>query len=109
LWGFGMRYAIVSGVLAARSLLERCDYDALWRREFGALQQAEIVDRALFALLGNRGYAWLFGCLQRSRDARRLLQHLYRPMWAKSLLLPWARGRYRSKRRDRESARADCA
>lgn len=34
LFGFGMRYAISSGYLAALSLIKHVDYDVLWRREF---------------------------------------------------------------------------
>jgi flavin-dependent dehydrogenase len=107
LWGFGLRYAIVSGVLAARSLLEARDFDLLWRKEFGALQGSEVINRALFAIIGNSGYAWLFRRLERSADARRLLAWIYRPLWPKTLLLPWARTRYRSKRLDLEADRLD--
>lgn len=53
LWGFGMRAAITSGVLAARSLLEGGDYDARWQQELGALMTTAVVNRALYSLLGN--------------------------------------------------------
>lgn len=108
LWGFGMRYAIASGILAARSLLDGSDYDALWRREFGALQQAGIVNRALYCVFGNRGYAWLLRRQERTVDARRFLYRWCRPTWAKRLLLPWARSRYHSKRRDVSCDHEDC-
>ena len=108
LWGFGMRYAIASGVLAARSLLDGSDYDALWRREFGALQQAGVVNRALYATFGNRGYTWFLRRQERTADPRRFLCRLYGPAWAKWLLLPWARSRYRSKRRDISCDHVDC-
>ncbi len=108
LWGFGMRYAIASGVLAARSLLDGSDYDALWQREFGPLLRAGVVNRALYGAFSNRGYAWLLHNQERTADARRFLFRLYRPTWAKSLLFPWARSRYHSKRRDVSCDHQDC-
>jgi hypothetical protein len=47
LWGFGMRVAIASGVLAARALVETDDYDSLWRRDLLPRLQASVVNRAL--------------------------------------------------------------
>lgn len=108
LWGFGMRYAIASGVLAARSLLDDSDYDALWRREFGPMLHAGVVNRALYGAFGERSHTWLLRHQERSVDARRFLFQLYRPTWAKQLLLPWARSRYRSQRRDINCDHVDC-
>lgn len=108
LWGFGMRYAIVSGVLAARSLIEGSDYDALWQREFGPAMRAGIVNRALYDAFGARAYSWLLRRQERAGDTRRYLRRLYRPTWAKSLLLPWARRRYQSKRHDASCEHVNC-
>ncbi|MHB1198929.1 MAG: NAD(P)/FAD-dependent oxidoreductase [Polaromonas sp.] len=110
LWGFGMRYAIVSGVLAARSLLEGKDYDMLWRQELEPQMRTSMVNRSLFRLLGNRGYRWI---LQRSRaqrwDVHGALHGLYQPGPFKRLLLPWARLRYHSRRQDKGCDRVNCA
>lgn len=110
LWGFGMRYAILSGVLAARSLLEGADYEASWRRELEPPMWSSMVNRALFSLLGNPGYRWI---LRRSRkrrwDAYRFLHGVYEPWPIKRLLLPWARSRVTSRRRDESCDHVDCA
>jgi len=96
LWGFGIRLALTSGVLAARSLLNDRDYDELWRRELGPQLWNSQVNRAIYASLGNRGYRWLLRRISARRwDARRLLGGIYRPWAAKRLLLPWARARQR--------------
>lgn len=108
LWGFGMRLAIVSGVLAARSVLEGIDYDASWRRELAPWLQASVVNRVLYERCGNAGYAWLLRAQGSVGDARRFLRWLYRPRFATRLLLPWARARYRSRRRDAACSHADC-
>lgn len=108
LWGFGMRLAIASGVLAARSVLERIDYDALWRRELMPWLQASVVNRALYEYCGNVGYGWLLRAQETGGDARRFLRRLYHPGWVKRLILPWARRHYRSRRRDAACRHEDC-
>jgi flavin-dependent dehydrogenase len=108
LWGFGMRFAIASGVLAARGVLEGIDYDALWRRELAPWLQASTVNRVLYERGGNAGYAWLLRAQEAAGDARRFLRWLYRPGFVKRLVLPWARARYRSKRHDVACRHADC-
>jgi flavin-dependent dehydrogenase len=107
LWGFGMRYALRSGVLAARALLERSDYDALWREALRPYGETSIVNRALYSLLGNRGYRW---CLKRQArgDARAFVRRQYDPSWVKRLLVAWANRRYRSLRADQSCNHVDC-
>jgi flavin-dependent dehydrogenase len=93
LWGFGMRYAVVSGALAAQVLLSGRleEYDRLWQRRFGALLRAGIVNRFLFGNLGARGYVALAKWLDRAPDPRGWLRRRYRPSLVKTLLYPIAR------------------
>ncbi|MGC2459160.1 MAG: NAD(P)-binding protein [Gallionellaceae bacterium] len=109
LFGFGMRYAVVSGVLAARSLLEGNDYDLLWRRELEPPMWSSMVNRVIFGMLGNRGYRWVLRRNQTQRwDAHRVLHWIYQPGPIKRLLLPWARRRYHSQRRDESCDHVNC-
>jgi len=108
LWGFGMRYALASGVLAAQSLLSGDDYDDVWRDAFGANLSASLANRALFARLNNGGYRRLLRMQERHGDARALLQRIYRPSLYKRLLMPWARWVYRSQRQDKSCNHIDC-
>lgn len=109
LWGFGMRYAILSGVLAARSLLEGKDYDKSWRQELEPPMWNAMINRSLFGLLGNRGYRWLLQRSQAQRwDVHRALHGLYQPGPFKRLLLPWARLRYHSRRQDKSCDHLNC-
>jgi flavin-dependent dehydrogenase len=110
LFGFGMRYALLSGVLAARSLLQGQDYEAHWRRELEPPMWSSMVNRALFSLLGNKGYRWILRRSQTQRwDAFRFLHGLYQPWPLKRLLLPWARSRVTSRRHDESCDHLDCA
>lgn len=108
LWGFGMRAVITSGVLAANSLLEGSDYDRLWRKELGGLMTTALVNRALYGLLGNRGYRWLLRHLEERPDARELLHRYYRPSPVKRLLVPFARRRFETQRKDESCNHVDC-
>lgn len=109
LWGFGMRFAIVSGVLAARSLLDGNDYDALWQQEMGDQMRTSVVNRSAYGLLGNHGYRWALRHQESSPNASALLRRYYRPSVAKRLLAPLARWRYRSLRQDASCHEPDCS
>src|SRR5689334_11614177 len=45
LFGLGLRYALTSGYLAARSILDSRDFDELWRAELAAKQETSLVNR----------------------------------------------------------------
>jgi flavin-dependent dehydrogenase len=76
--GFGLRYAIRSGIMAARSLLEGRNYDQIWKPALGAAMARGSVNRALFghapAWLVDRAVAGLA-----EGDARQKLRQLYQP------------------------------
>jgi flavin-dependent dehydrogenase len=88
LWGFGIRIAIDSGVLAARSILEKQDYDALWKKELYPLLETSKVNRLIFKYLGNRGYRAFLRHVQSRTDPRHYLFKHYHPSPMKSLLRP---------------------
>ena len=56
--GFGMNYAIESGVLAQRAISNSLDYDKLWKSQFKERKKADIARRGIFALLGNRAFEY---------------------------------------------------
>jgi flavin-dependent dehydrogenase len=87
LFAFGMRYAMLSGYLAARALAEGEDYDRLWREAFGHQLAVGARNRRLYSLFGNPGYEAMIRILgsrnpvvarlRRGRDARELLGRVY--------------------------------
>lgn len=99
LFGFGMRYALLSGHLAARALLEGGPeaYDPLWRKRFGSLMKLAVVNRAIYEHLGELGYARLVGLVGRAPDTRDWMRGYYGQGWLKRLLYPLARRRFSSR------------
>ena len=106
--GFGMRYAIVSGVLAARAILTGSDYDAGWSDALRRSIESSLINRAVFGSLGNHGYRWLLRSQAWTGNARAFLRWLYRPAGARRLLLSWARRRYGGLREDHGCDHVDC-
>ncbi len=109
LWGFGMRQAMSSGVLAAQSILTGENYDTLWKLEFKDQLEASIVNRALFSFLGNRGYRFFLNIILSSTDPRAALQKNYKLSRLKRALLPLAKWRYRSQRKDKSCDHINCS
>ncbi len=100
LWGFGMRYAMVSGCLAARAALsgDLALYDRSWQSRLGGQLRRGIVNRYLYARFGDRGYAALLHLLDRAPDVRAQLRDYYGTSLAGRLLYPWAHHGIRSRR-----------
>lgn len=77
LLGFGLRYALVSGHLAARSLLTGESYARLVGTALGARFRAGFVNRLLYNHLGDRGYRHVIRWVGRARDVRRRARAVY--------------------------------
>ena len=56
MWGFGMRYAITSGALAAKSILGECDYESEIREKLLPLIKVSATNRFLMNRIGDRGF-----------------------------------------------------
>ena len=110
LWGFGMRYAMLSGHLAARSILETggSDYDVRWKQRLGGPLRSAIVNRSAYDVLGDRGYRALMRQIERARDPRAWLRDHYAGSVLKTLLFPLARRRVRSRRKETACVQEGC-
>lgn len=53
--GFGVKYSILSGILAAKSIIENENYDKLWKEEFGKELIESLSRHFLLADLNNKG------------------------------------------------------
>ncbi|MEX2400487.1 MAG: NAD(P)-binding protein [Rhodothermales bacterium] len=85
LWGFGLRYALQSGVLAARAIARDENYDELCRTHLVPRLETAIANRTIFNQLGNQGYEWILSRMP-DRDVIETLQSHHLPSKAKRLL-----------------------
>ena len=108
LWGFGMRYAMISGYLAARAIIENKDYEALIRDNLIPMQKASLVNRFIFEMLGNNGYRYCINYLA-GGNAMEKIKRLYNPSFLKTLLYPVASWRYKSRLIDKGCHGEGCA
>ena len=99
LFGLGIRYALTSGVLAARSILEERDFDDLWRSELGVKQETSLVNRFLYEAGGNMGLSMFVRQAARAKDFHRYLSGWHAHTWWKSLLAPMVRRVWRHRGR----------
>lgn len=88
LFGLGIRYALTSGWLAARSILEERDFDELWRSELGPKQETSLVNRFLYEAGGNAGLSMFVRQAARAKDFHRYLSGWHALTWWKALLRP---------------------
>lgn len=91
LFGLGIRYALTSGWLAARSILEERDFDELWQRELAPKQETSLVNRFLYEAGGNMGLSMFVRQAARAKDFNSYLAKWHRRTWWKSLLSPFVR------------------
>src|SRR5438132_4880611 len=91
LFGLGIRYALTSGNLAARSILEGRDFDDLWTAELGAKQETSLVNRFLYEAGGNFGLSMFVRQAARAKDFHRYLSGWHQRRWWKSVLSPMVR------------------
>jgi flavin-dependent dehydrogenase len=86
LFGLGIRYALTTGNLAARSILENTPFDELWKRELGAKQETSVANRFLYEIGGNLGLSLFARDAGRARDLRDYLHGWHERSWWKTML-----------------------
>lgn len=87
LFGLGMRYAILSGSLAAEAILTGRSFQELQRARFDRQRQVSVVNRFLYEAGGDLGLS-LFTRLAAGRDFREFLASWVRPSPWRLALLP---------------------
>ncbi len=89
IFGLGIRYALVSGHLAARSIVENADYDRLWSDRFLGMMRSSLSMRLFYEALGHRGLR-LFVWQAARADFRKFLYSWARPAWWRLAVRPFA-------------------
>ncbi len=107
--GFGLRYAIRSGILAARCVLERRDYAREWRHEILPLLKTGVANRLIFETMGRSAHRWALRGLSRAgADPLERMNRLYAPTGPTRLVYPFAAWRNRKGRKRRGCTHVNC-
>ncbi len=107
LWGFGMKYAIESGFLAAESISENKSYEDLLENKLLPMQRASLSNRLLYDKLGNIGYKVLIKKLSKDSTVQSLKKH-FQPSFLKTMLFPIASRIYKTHLIDKGCHGEDC-
>lgn len=84
LFGFGIRWALISGAEAGRALADGdpARYERVWKQRLQAYHQTAATNRWFYERLGDRGYAAALRKYSRGNDARSWMRRAYAPsLW----------------------------
>ena len=102
LLGFGMRYAFLSGYLAAQAILKANDYQKAskiyWqqvKKEIYPMLKTSVVNRVIYDFFTNKTYKWYLEKTVKAPNLRKFTQKQYQPSFYKKLLFPIAKVRAR--------------
>lgn len=79
LFGFGLRYALISGSLAGRGGGLTSEYEQAWKKFLGGLNAASVFNRWFYTRIGDRGRRMVLKRAVAGRDPRVLLKRIYAP------------------------------
>tara|TARA_R110002096_G_scaffold433761_1_gene653269 strand:- start:443 stop:1597 length:1155 start_codon:yes stop_codon:yes gene_type:complete len=110
LWGFGMRYAMHSGYLAARSIIENSSYPDLCKTHIIPKMEASLVNRWMFSKLGNFGYKEVLKRISKKKDLVSTLTKKYNSNGiGKQLLFPLAKLWFKPRLKDKQCMHKNCS
>jgi flavin-dependent dehydrogenase len=89
--GFGMKYALLSGYAAAKSILEEKDYDEICRELFSDKQKASAANRLIYELSGQWGYDYIADRMSHSKSPKSWLKDQYSFSPGKRLIYPFTK------------------
>ena len=109
LFGFGIRFAMHSGYLAAQSIIKHCSYPALCKEHIIPKMETSLANRWLFTRLENLGYTIMLDRLADKEDIIPTLQTQYNPSWYKRTVLPVAKRAFKTRLEDKQCMHEDCS
>jgi len=86
-----MKYALLSGYAAAKSIMEEKDYDMVWRELVLDKQKASAANRLIYEVTGVWGQNYIANRLSHSRSPKSWLNDQYSFGWGKRLIYPFTR------------------
>tara|TARA_B100000508_G_C11404816_1_gene250188 strand:- start:398 stop:937 length:540 start_codon:yes stop_codon:yes gene_type:complete len=109
LFGFGMRYALLSGYLAAQSIIEKTSYPKLCEEQIIPQMKTSLSNRWLFSRLNNSGYSVMLNRLKPSPDIISELSKQYNLNWFKRALLPVAKHTFKTRLNNKQCMHENCS
>ena len=92
LWGFGIKSAVTSGYLAARSIINGEDYEKSAERFFKGKLKASLVNRYLWERFGFSDYSFIVNRIHDAKDPLNFLNYFYNSNFIHKMLYPFAKG-----------------
>jgi len=108
LWGFGIKYAMLSGYYAAKSIIENQDYYTLCKQFIFPQLQTSLANRWLFAHLYNTGYSFILNKLRNMDDVIPALRKHYNASLSKKLFYILAKRWYKTRLIDKQCMHVNC-
>lgn len=108
LWGFGIKYAMLSGYYAAQSIIEGTDYREICEKNLTSKFKTSLANRWLFAHLTNYGYSFLLSKLAKFDDVIPPLMKHYNNLAAKKNIYLLAKKWYRTRLIDKQCLHEHC-
>lgn len=90
MWGFGMRNAMVSGYLAAKSIIEKKDYEILAKEYFKNKLKASVVNRYLWDNFSKGNYVYILNKIKKSKNILNLLKSYWNYNILQRIIFPFA-------------------
>jgi len=87
--GLGIFFALKSGHLAAKSIIEKLDYDKLWKKEFDDFLKVSVINRFFFELIGYKSFKILIKLIEKHQgDLLDLIKKGYKFDWKMKAIYP---------------------
>ncbi len=109
LFGFGMRYAMHSGYLAAKSIIEHLSYPDLCKEHIIPKMEVSLANRWLFTRLEDLGYTIMLDRLAEKDDIIPTLRTQYNPSWYKKIVFPVANRAFKTRLEDKQCMHENCS
>jgi len=92
LWGFGIKTAVTSGYLAAKSIIDGKDYQKCAEKFFEDKLKAGIVNRYLWERFCFLDYSFIVNRIYNAKDPLKFLNYFYNTNLIHKMIYPFAEG-----------------
>lgn len=92
LWGFGIKSAVMSGYLAARSIINGENYEKSAESYFKGKTRASLVNRYLWERFSFLDYSFIVNRIHGADDSLKFLNYFYNANFIHKMIYPFARG-----------------